>query len=225
MWCVGELDAEYVERMEDLLDLYERPLDPEEPVVCVDEKPVQLLAETRDATPSGCGRIAKRDFEYRRCGTANIFAAVEPKAGRHMPRVTRDRKAPRFAEELLEIALAYPDARTIHLVLDNLNTHSRASVERAYGEEHAQRLWRRFTIHYTPKHGSWLNQAEIALGLISREALGKSRIETRGEMRAIVAAWGREATKARRVIGWHFTTSAARKKFGYESKIMSRPRH
>src|SRR5262249_41034002 len=155
-----------VERMEALLDLYERPLDPKEPVICLDERPVQLLDFERFRVPCGPGRIAKQDYEYVRCGTANLFCSVEPKAGRHRIRATPNRKAPAFAEEMRDIVRRYPHARTIHVVLDNLNTHSEKSLVERFGLRRGRRLWNRFTVHYTPKHGSWLNQAEIEIGLV-----------------------------------------------------------
>lgn len=168
--------------MEDVLELYERPYDSREPVVCLDEKPVSLHADVRPPRPARPGHIAKRDNEYRRCGTANIFAIVEPKAGRHLNRVTPNRSAKQFARAIAALVVAYPKARTIHLVLDNLNIHCEGSLVPVFGERRARQLWRRLTIHHTPKHGSWLNQAEIELSLLARQALGTERITTRGAL-------------------------------------------
>lgn len=131
MWCVAKLDEAYIERMEDVLRLYEKPLSAEFPVVCTDEKPVVLHADTRPHTPAQPGRPAKRDYEYKRCGTANVFCGVEPRAGRHFPKVTATRSSPEFAEYLSEIAANYPEAKTIHLVLDNLSTNWRNAIKAA----------------------------------------------------------------------------------------------
>src|SRR5450756_1066251 len=135
MWCVGILDEEYIRRMEDVLAVYEKPLSEQEPVVCVDEKPVVLHRDLRPAMGMKPGRVARRDGEYERCGTANVFCGVEPKAGRHFPKVTANRSSPEFADYLLEIAERYPAADTIHLVLDNLSSHTRKAVVERFGEE------------------------------------------------------------------------------------------
>src|SRR5580692_6685138 len=121
MWCIAELNEEYIARMEDVLTIYEKPLSEREPVVCVDEKPVVLHADVRPPRPMRPGRIARRDSEYKREGTANVFCGVEPKAGRHFTRATPNRCSPRFADYLVEVASHYPRAKTIHLVLDNLS--------------------------------------------------------------------------------------------------------
>jgi hypothetical protein len=164
MWCIADLNDEYIEKMEDVLEVYERPYDAAEPVVCLDEKPVTLHADIRSVRPAVPGRETRRDSEYERCGTANTFCAVEPKAGRHFTTPTPDRSAFQFARFLCDLAMEYPDAKTIHLVMDNLNTHNRKSLTDAFGEIGSE-IWDRFTIHYTPKHGSWLNQAEIEISL------------------------------------------------------------
>ena len=135
MWCVAELDEEYIRRMEDVLALYEKPWSESEPVVCIDEKPMVLHADVRPALPMRPGRMARRDCEYERCGTANTFCGVEPKAGRHFPRVTPDRSSPEFADYLLAIAEHYPAADTIHLVMDNLSSHTRKAVVERFGEK------------------------------------------------------------------------------------------
>jgi hypothetical protein len=176
MWCVAELNEEYVEKMEDVLAAYERPYDPQEPVVCLDEKPVTLHAEVRPASPARPGREARRDSEYERCGTANVFCAVEPKAGRHFTFPTPDRSGFEFARVVFELALQYPQARTIHLVMDNLNIHRLKPLTDLLGAEIGSEVWDRFTVHYSPTHGSWLNQAEIEIGMFSRQCLGKRRI-------------------------------------------------
>jgi len=160
MWCVAELDDQYIAKMEDVLETYEKAYDPAESVVCLDEKPVTLHSEVRPASRVRPGREARRDNEYERCGTANAFCAVEPKAGRHFTFVTPDRSAFQFAVVTCELAMQYPSAKTIHLVLDNLNIHRRKSLTDAFGAETGSEIWNRFTIHFTPAHGSWLNQAK-----------------------------------------------------------------
>jgi hypothetical protein len=176
MWCVAELNQEYIAKMEDVLETYERPYDPKQPVVCLDEKPVTLHAEVRPFSPAAPGREARRDNEYERRGTANVFCAVEPKAGRHFTFPTPDRSSPEFAQVIVELALQYPEADTIHLVMDNLNIHHRKSLTDLLGTELGREVWDRFTVRYTPTHGSWLNQAEIEIGIFSRQCLGNRRI-------------------------------------------------
>nr|WP_306414343.1 IS630 family transposase [Corallococcus exiguus] len=223
MWCVPKLDAQYAERMEDVLELYQRPLCPTEPVVCFDERPVQLLEWVRPASPASPGREARRDYAYFRCGTANLFCAVEPKAGWHFVKATPNRKSPAFAEALHDIAKRYPEANTIHLVLDNLSTHSRHALEVRYGLRAGRRLWRRFTPHYTPVHGSWLNQAEVAISLLSRQCLGKRRIPTLDRLRGETQAWQKWANRNRIRIRWRFTVPKARAKFHYQPTDFTQP--
>jgi transposase len=215
MWCVAELDEEYIRRMEDILAVYEKPLSEREPVVCVDEKPVVLHQEIRPPRAMRPGRVARRDSEYQRCGTANVFCGVQPKAGRYFPKVTRDRSSPEFADYLLGIAIRYPEADTIHLVLDNLSSHTRKAVVERFGEKAGGWLWDRFTVHYTPKHGSWLNQAEIAISLFSRQCLGRRRIEDRASLRRETQAWSRRTNHHRIPIQWSFTRKKARRMLDY----------
>src|ERR1700687_1949594 len=205
MWCVAELNEEYIARMEDVLALYEKPLSEREPVVCVDEKPVVLHADVRPPRPMRPGRIARRDCEYKRCGTANVFCGVQPKAGRHFTKSTADRCSPEFADYLLEIAARYPEADTIHLVMDNLSTHRRKAVVERFGEKDGGWLWDRFTVHYTPKHGSWLNQAEIEISLFRRQCLGRRRIADRASLRKETQAWSLRMNRHRVPIQWKFT--------------------
>ena len=177
MWCIPKMTKEYAEKMEDVLNLYEKPLNPKEPVVCLDEKPIQLLKDARPSIAANKpGDIFKRDYEYVRCGTANVFCGVEPKAGKHFTRVTKNRKRAAFAKMISRIAKAYPGTKTIHLVMDNLNTHGKKSLTDFYGEKQGSKIWNKFTPHYTPKHASWLDQAEIEIGIFSRQCLGKDRI-------------------------------------------------
>src|SRR5215831_8204626 len=215
MWCVAELDEEYLRRMEDILAVYEKPLSEREPVLCMDEKPVVLHQDVRPPQAMRPGHVARRDGEYRRCGTANVFCGVEPKAGRYFLKVTRDRSSPEFADYLLDLALRHPEADTIHLVLDNLSSHTRKALGERFGDKAGSWLWSRFTVHYTPKHGSWLNQAEIAISLLSRQCLGQRRIGDRVALRKAIQAWSRRMNRPRVPIQWNFTHKTARKTFDY----------
>jgi transposase len=159
--------------MEAVLEVLNRPLDKHAPVVALDERPVQLVGSLRPGTAMAPGQPARRDYEYARCGTANVFCVVEPKTGRHQTHATANRTAAKFAGALQRIARRYPAANTIHLVLDNLNTHRETSLTATFGAEHGHQLWERFTVHYTPKHGSWLNPAELEASLWSRQCLGR----------------------------------------------------
>jgi hypothetical protein len=222
MWCVPELNDEYITKMEDVLETYEKPYDSEEPVVCLDEKPVTLHAEVRPVSAAEPGREARRDSEYERCGTANVFCAVEPKAGRHFTFVTPNRSAFEFARVLCDLALQYPQAKTIHLVMDNLNIHCRKSLTDAFGAEMGAEVWNRFTIHHTPTHGSWLNQAEIEIGLFARQCLGTRRIPDLKTLRRESRAWNRRTNRDQIKINWRFDRKSARRKFGYKRKPFKR---
>lgn len=222
MWCVAELTEEYIDKMEDVLEVYERPLDRTEPVVCLDEKPVTLHAEVRPPSPVKPGREARRDSEYERCGTANVFCAVEPKAGRHFTFPTADRSGFEFAQVLFRLALKYPKAETIHLVMDNLSSHFQKSLTDFYGAEMGKEVWDCFTVHYTPKHGSWLNQAEIEIGMFARQCLGKRRIPDLKTLRREARAWNQRMNQDRIKINWKFDRKAARRKFGYKRKASKR---
>ena len=222
MWCVADLDADYIARMEDVLALYEKPLSVKEPVVCLDEKPVSLHADVRPPRPARPGHIARRDSEYRRCGTANIFAIVEPKAGRHFTCATPNRSAAQFARVIQRVVAAYPRARTIHIVMDNLNIHCEKSLTDHFGPRIGRRLWRRLAVHFTPKHGSWLNQAEIELSLVSRGCLGGRRISDLAQLASETRAWNARANRAKTCIQWRFSRKDARIKFGYQKNLSTR---
>jgi hypothetical protein len=222
MWCVADLDEEYITKMEDVLEVYERPYNPEEPVICLDEKSVTLHADVRPASPAVPGREARRDNEYERCGTANVFCAVEPKAGRHFTFPTPDRSGFEFARIAVSLALEYPAARTIHLVADNLNIHRRKALSDVFGGEMATEVWSRFTVHYTPTHGSWLNQAEIEIGIFSRQCLGKRRIPNLKTLRQQARAWNRRMNRNHVTINWKFDRKAARRKFRYKKNSFKR---
>lgn len=212
-WCVAKINAEYIERMEDVLATYERPYDPKNPVVCLDEKPVQLLSEPHQTIPAKEGQLKRRDYEYKREGVANAFCAIEPKTGKVMVKPTRNRKAPAFARFFRALLRKYKKADRVHVVMDNLNTHKLKSLVETFGEKLGRKLWNRVAVHYTPKHGSWLNQAEIAIGIFSRQCLGKDRIESLQVLRKRIRLWKKHSGKI--TINWRFTRKKAREKFHY----------
>jgi len=213
MWCVPKLDAEYVCRMEDVLRLYSARSEKDEPLVCLDERPVQLLDDTRPRALAKPGRCPRADYEYKRKGTANVFAIVEPKLGIHLTHATPNRKAPNYVQALRLIARRFPKAKRIHLVQDNLRSHSKNCCMQVLGVNAGAKLWRRFKVHYTPKHGSWLNIAETEISLWSRECLGSRRL---GNLKALdieTMAWNRRANDLRRTITWNFNVKTARQRF------------
>lgn len=213
MWCIAEITPEYRERMFDILGLYEKPYNKREPVVCLDESPCQLSQYTKKSIPAKPGRDGKYDSEYKRFGVTNLFAVVEPLAGKHFPSIRTRKTGSDFAIVLKMIADNYPKAKTIHLVMDNLNTHFEKSVTNYFGLKKGRKLWKRFTIHYTPKHGSWLDMAEIEISVIKSQVIGKKRIATEQELKKNVKAWSKRANKAQSKIIWTFTKRKAKNKF------------
>ena len=213
---MADLTDEYLEKMEAVLEVYERPYNAAEPVVCLDEKPVVLHEDVRPARPMTPGKPRRPDNEYKRCGTANVFCAVESKAGKHFTLTTPNRSAPQLARALETIIAGYSGADTIHFVMDNLNIHHPQTLTDYFGKEKGSELWNRLTVHYPPKHGSWLNQAEIEIGLFARQCLAKRRIPTRAILQREAAAWSAQANRDRLKIHWQFTRNNARRKFGYE---------
>ncbi len=212
MWCIGRITAEYRERMYDLLALYAKPYDAAEPVVCLDEKSKQLLEQTRRVIAAVPGQIAKEDYEYKRAGTRNLFVAVEPKGGHREIEVTRRRAKPDFVAFVQFLLLnVYASARKIHLVLDNLNTHFRASFEEVLGLEAATALLARVEFHYTPKHASWLNMAEIEIGILERQCIG-GRIGNEERLCSEITAWEQRRNQAGSRIEWKFTRQDADRK-------------
>ena len=175
MWVLPKIDDQFIANMEAVLRLYARPHDPYEPMLCLDEKSIQLIEETRKVIPAKQGKPRKRDYEYKRNGTRNIFLAVEPKGGWRRVRATARRTKHDFAKEIARIVTLarYRKARKIHIVLDNLNTHGGHSLIERYGKKRTKQLLRRVVFHHTPKHASWLNRAEIELSILSRQALGR----------------------------------------------------
>ena len=196
--------------MEDVLDIYELPYNPDLPVVCMDEKPYQLLGEARESWAMCPGNNKKIDFEYTRNGTCSIFAFVEALAGRHHVRVREHRTAIDWAEEIKYLVdERYPDAQKIILVMDNLNTHKPASLYKVFPPEEARRIIKKLEIHYTPKHGSWLNIAEIELNVMTRQCLSR-RIASIDVLRSELSAWTNERNNGKSKVNWQFTTKDAR---------------
>jgi hypothetical protein len=200
--------------MEDVLDLYAEPYDPKCPVLCFDEKPIQLLEETRVPRPVAPGQPALIDYEYRRKGTANIFMAVEPLAGWRQVTVTERRTKLDFAAQLKELSDRYPEAECVRIVMDNLNTHSLACLYEAFAPDEARRLARRLELHFTPKHGSWLNMAEAELSVLSKQCLNR-RIPDQQLLAKDVAAWSASRNKAGVRIQWRFTVHDARRRLAH----------
>ncbi len=212
MWCIGELTEEYRRRMYELLDLYARPHDPREPVICLDEKCKQLLRETRRPLPIKPGTVAKQDYEYERAGTCNLFVAVEPRGQRRFVQVTARRtKVDLVAFVCRLLRSGYTRVRKVHLVLDNLNTHMRESFEQVLGIKPAATLLRRIEFHYTPTHASWLNMAEIEIGVLQRQCLARCATEP-SALASEVTAWQRRRNAARCGIDWTFTRRDADRK-------------
>ena len=198
--------------MEDVLEVYQRPYNPEYPVVCMDESPKQLIGEVHPPIPIKSGSVEKIDAEYVRNGTVEIFIEVEPLAGKRHVAVTEHRTKIDWAAQIKEMLdIRYPDAKKVVLVMDNLNTHSTASFYEAFLPEEARRLAERLEIHYTPKHGSWLNIAEIELSVLQGQCLNR-RIADIETMKNEVDSWQTNRNNQIKKINWQFTTANARTK-------------
>lgn len=213
MWCIPpEANAEFVYHMEDVLDVYHRPADPEHPVLCMDETTKQLVGEVRDPLPAKPGQTERYDGEYVRNGTANLFLAVDPLAGWRHVAVTDHRCRSDWAHFIKEVLdVHYPQAPTVTLIMDQLNIHSPASLYEAFDPAEAKRLADRLEIHHTPKHGSWLNIAEIELSALGRQCLDR-RIPDKEKLQHEVAAWEVARNADKTTISWQFTTEDARVK-------------
>jgi len=212
MWCIPKVDADYVARMEDVLDLYAEAPDPKRPVVCFDESPTQLIGEVRAPIPAEPGRPERYDCEYKRNGTANLFVFLDVNRPWRHVKVTDRRAGEDFAGCMRDLVdIHFPDAERIRVVMDNLSTHSPAALYQALPAPEARRLLRRLEFHYTPKHASWLNMVEIEIGILRSQCLDR-RIENRQSLVAEVDAWQmrRNASGAR--INWMFSTDKARTK-------------
>ena len=217
------MSAEFVAHMEDVLDLYAEPYDPKRPVVCFDETSTQLLAETRAPMPPRPGRPQRQDYEYRREGTRNLFLACEPLAGWRQVAVTQRRTMQDFAHQMRWLVdEAYPEVPVVRVVLDNLNTHRTASLYETFPAVEARRIAKRLEFHYTPKHGSWLNMAEIEFSVLSRSCL-RQRIPDQEALGREVQALVRERNAAQSIINWRFNTQNARTKlhrlYPFDSKV------
>jgi transposase len=214
MWCVPKIDGEYVARMEDVLDLYAEVPDPMRPVVCFDESPVQLIGETRPPLPATPGQIERVDYEYRRCGTVNLFVFLDAHRPWRKVNVTDRRTAKDFAVCMRELVdVDFPQAERIRVVMDNLSTHTPGALYEAFPPDEAHRLLERLEFHFTPKHASWLNMVEIEIGVLKGQCLDR-RIDTREGLEREIAAWERARNAAGARMTWMFTTEKARTKMG-----------
>ncbi|MHA7631652.1 IS630 family transposase [Corallococcus sp. M7] len=214
MWCIPKVDAEYVARMEDVLELYAAPADKAHPVVCFDETPVQLIGEVRTPVPAAPGRPRRYDYEYQRNGTANLFVHLDVHAGRRHVDVTPSRTSRDFARQMRDLVDEhYPDAERVRVVLDNLSTHSAAALYETFPPQEARRLLRKLEFHYVPKHASWLNMVEIEISILTRQCLGR-RLGDVKTLKQEVARWQRQRNLARARIRWRFSVDSARQKLG-----------
>lgn len=215
MWCIGAITKEYRMRMYALLKLYAKPYNPLYPVVCMDEKSKQLLAHSRAVIGTKQGSTRKEDYEYKRNGTRNIFLTIEPKAGYRAIRVTSRRTREDFAKEMERVICLprYKNANAIHIVLDNLNTHFKKSFVETFGKQKARNILSRITFHYTPKHASWLNMAEIELSALERQCL-KKRMEDEVMLIRETVAWEKKRNHTKTKIRWTFTKQDADEKLG-----------
>jgi hypothetical protein len=215
MWCIPQVDAEYVARVEDVLDLYAETPDPASPVVCFDESPTQLIGEVRQPIAAEPGQPERYDYEYKRNGTANLFIFLDA----HQPwcavKVTDRRTSRDFAACMRDLVdTYYPEATKIRVVLDNLSTHSASALYQAFPADEARRILRRLEFHFTPKHASWLNMVEIEIGVLRCQCLDR-RIAEREHLEAEIAAWQHQRNTAGARIHWRVTTERAREKMGH----------
>ena len=214
MWCIPKIDAEYVARMEDVLDLYAEAYDEKRPVVCFDETPRQLIGEARVPVAAKPGKPARQDYEYVRLGTANVFMFFEARRGWRHAKVTDRRTAADFATCMRDLVDEhYPNAERIRVVLDNLSTHKAASLYEAFAPDEARRILRRIEFHYTPKHASWLNMVEIEIGVMVGQCLDR-RIPEKSTLASEIAHWEKGRNDVQATIKWLFTVEKARAKLG-----------
>jgi transposase len=214
MWCIPQVDGEYVARMEDVLDLYAEEPDPKRPVVCFDESPTQLIGEVRQPIPAEPGQLERYDCEYKRNGTANLFIFLDAHRSWRKVKVTDRRAAEDFAACMRELTdVHFPDAERVRVVLDNLSTHTAGSLYQAFPPCEAHRVLRRLEFHRVPKHASWLNMVEIEIGVLRSQCLDR-RIATREQLVSETAAWERQRNASGARIKWMFTTEKARTKMG-----------
>jgi hypothetical protein len=213
-WCIPpEQNAAFVAAMEDVLEVYSRPYNPARPVICMDEKPFQMLGEVCEAIPMKPGEVGKVDSEYKREGTCSIFIFTEPLAGWRYAEAFEHRTKKDWAHRVKWVLdNQYPDAEKVVLVMDNLNTHVISSFYETFPAEEAFRLSRRLEIHYTPKHGSWLDIAEIELSALATQCLGNRRISSIEALNKELIAWESRRNANQKGVDWHFTTDDARTK-------------
>ena len=216
MWCIPpEQNAEFVARMEDILDVYACDYNPDCPVICIDEKPYQLLDERREPIPMVAGSPKKYDNEYERMGTCSIFVMVEPLTGWHHAHARARRTAIDFAYEinwlLTNEQSPYKDAPKIKIVVDRLNTHGLGSLYKAFPAPYARELAKRIDFHFTPKHGSWLNIAEIGISILSKQCIDR-RIPSIEMLNSEITAWEAEYNDQYKCVDWQFTAEDARVK-------------
>ncbi|HII80978.1 MAG TPA: IS630 family transposase [Methanosarcina sp.] len=214
-WVIPpEQNSSFVANMEMVLDVYKRPFDPRNPVICMDESPKQLIAETRIPVPCSPGKPARYDYEYKRCGMCNIFLACEPLTGKRMVKITERKTKRDWAYFLEEIATHQENADTITLIMDNLNTHIPGSLYEVFPPAKAKTLWDRFEFVYTPKHGSWLNMAEIELNVLTGQCL-KRRMDNIEIVKKETLAWQKFRNNRNAKVNWQFTTEDARIKLAW----------
>lgn len=213
MWCLpGKVGADFIWRMEAVLDLYAEPYDPKHPVVCVDERPCALRADVRPSLPCTPGQVRREDYEYERLGGCTVFLAFQPLGGWRHGTVSWERKKANFAEVIRELAdVHFPEAETIRLVVDNLTTHTPAAFYDTFGAEEGRRLRQKVAFHYTPKHASWLNMVEIELSILVKQCL-RRRIGSMETLAREVAAWERQRNAQHATVDWRFDVPAARTK-------------
>jgi hypothetical protein len=212
MWCIPpEQNADFVAKMEDILDVYSLPYDENCPVICLDEKPYQLLDECREPIPMMQGKPKRIDNEYKRMGTCSVFVMCEPLKGWHHANARERRTAIDFAHEVdwLLSESRYKNAPKVKLVVDNLNTHVISSLYKAFPAKKARELAKRLDIHYTPKHGSWLNIAEISISILSKQCINR-RISNMASLNTDISLWESAYNALHTVVNWQFTTDDAR---------------
>jgi hypothetical protein len=212
MWCIQAITEEYRQRMYRILELYQQAFDPKQPLVCMDEKSKQLLADSRLPLPAKPGSSEKYDYEYKRKGTCNVFVAIAPRVGKRIVKVTHTRKKQDFAYFMEELAEKhFCKADFIQVVLDNLNTHFAKSITETFGKRKADRLLKKIKFIYTPKHASWLNMAEIEINIMDRQCTG-GRIAGKEQLESAVLVWAKERNDLHKKIEWKFTRQDADKK-------------
>lgn len=220
MWCIQEINDEYKERMYDILDLYEEDHDPKRPIICLDEKSKQLLGDIKQPIKSKPGSLEKFDYNYKRNGTCNLFVGVNPKEGNRIIQITQRRTKQDFANYLKEVVDSNTEAELIRIVCDNLNTHKLKSLYETFDKAEADRISKKIEFHYTPKHASWLNMAEIEINVLDKECLNR-RMQNIEYLKSEVNCWTKRRNELKKKINWTFKKEDANKKLSkyYVSKL------